>query len=159
MTCSPLVRSTLGLPADNAVTFADFLRTVHSGDRDRIEQALKDAMTTGALYQVEYRCVWPDATVHWINARGQAFAGGEGGSLMMLGVILDITERKKAEEHLQLLMREVNHRAKNMLTLVQAIARQTAASNAADFVARFSERGGASTPAISRTHSSRRSQT
>ncbi len=140
MTCSPLVRSTLGLPAEGAVKFSDYLRTVHPGDRSRIEEALTDAISTGALYQVEYRCVWPDGSVHWINARGQAFASGEGSPFIMLGITLDITERKKAEDHLQLLMREVNHRAKNMLTLVQAIARQTAASNAADFVARFSER-------------------
>ena len=44
------------------------------------------------------------------------------------GAFLDITERKRAEDQVRLLMREVNHRSKNMLTLVQAVARQTAAS-------------------------------
>jgi PAS domain S-box-containing protein len=52
----------------------------------------------------------------------------------------DITERKAHEEHVQLLTREVNHRAKNMLSVVGAIARQTAAQNPEDFVERFSER-------------------
>ena len=49
----------------------------------------------------------------------------------------DITERKRQEEQISLLMREVNHRSKNILTLVQAIARQTAASRPADFSAPF----------------------
>ena len=52
----------------------------------------------------------------------------------------DISERKLAEERERLLMGEVNHRAKNMLTLVQVIARQTAASDATTFVQRFEER-------------------
>jgi PAS domain S-box-containing protein len=52
----------------------------------------------------------------------------------------DVTERKAREEHIQLLMREVNHRAKNMLSVVDAIARQTASKNPDDFVERFSER-------------------
>ncbi|NVD28029.1 MEKHLA domain-containing protein [Parasphingorhabdus flavimaris] len=52
----------------------------------------------------------------------------------------DISERKRAEERERLLMGEVNHRAKNMLTLVQVIARQTAANDAMTFVQRFEER-------------------
>jgi PAS domain S-box-containing protein len=52
----------------------------------------------------------------------------------------DITERKQHEEREHLLMREMNHRAKNMLGLVQAIARRTATRDPEDFIQRFSER-------------------
>jgi PAS domain S-box-containing protein len=52
----------------------------------------------------------------------------------------DITERKAHEEYVHLLMREVNHRAKNTLSVVSAIALQTATKNPEDFVERFSER-------------------
>jgi two-component sensor histidine kinase len=52
----------------------------------------------------------------------------------------DISERRKREAQVQLLLREVNHRAKNMLSLVQAVARQTLAANPNDFMVRFSER-------------------
>ena len=55
-------------------------------------------------------------------------------------VTLDITQRKRDEQRIALLMQEVNHRAKNMLSLVQAIARQTAAGSPNDFVDRFAER-------------------
>lgn len=52
----------------------------------------------------------------------------------------DLSERQAYEEKIQYLMREVNHRAKNMLTLVDAVARQTAAAAPEDFLGRFSER-------------------
>ncbi len=63
-----------------------------------------------------------------------------GGQKYFNAIVRDITERKRHEEHAQLLMGEVNHRAKNMLAVVQSIARQTAATGPDDFVARFSER-------------------
>jgi PAS domain S-box-containing protein len=55
-------------------------------------------------------------------------------------IVRDITGRRRVEEQVRLLMREVNHRAKNMLSLVQVIARQTAAREPEDFVRRFTER-------------------
>ena len=55
-------------------------------------------------------------------------------------VFTDITERKMHEEQIDLLMAEVNHRSKNMLTVVQAIARQTASTNPDEFIERFSDR-------------------
>jgi two-component sensor histidine kinase len=56
------------------------------------------------------------------------------------GTAQDITERKEREEKEHLLMREINHRAKNMLSVVASIAHQTASRNPDDFVERFSER-------------------
>jgi PAS domain S-box-containing protein len=55
-------------------------------------------------------------------------------------VAQDVTERRAHEQQVQLLLREVNHRAKNMLSLVHAIARQTASREPEDFIGRFSER-------------------
>ena len=58
-----------------------------------------------------------------------------------VGAFLDITERKQQEEHNKLLMAEVNHRSKNLLAVVQAVAQQTArAGDPATFVERLSER-------------------
>jgi len=56
------------------------------------------------------------------------------------GTVQDITERKEREEKEHLLMREINHRAKNMLSVVDAIAHQTATRSPEDFIERFSER-------------------
>ncbi len=55
-------------------------------------------------------------------------------------IVRDIRARKQAEETLRLLMREADHRVKNLLSLVQAIARQTAIGATGDFIGRFTER-------------------
>jgi PAS domain S-box-containing protein len=59
---------------------------------------------------------------------------------LVLAVVRDITERKRAEMHAQMLMREVNHRSKNILSVVQAMAQRTVASSPQDFISRFGER-------------------
>jgi PAS domain S-box-containing protein len=59
---------------------------------------------------------------------------------LVLAVVRDITERKRAETHLQLLMREVDHRAKNILSVVQAIAQRAVASSYQEFISQFRER-------------------
>jgi PAS domain S-box-containing protein len=65
---------------------------------------------------------------------------GDGKAVGASLIAQDITERKRSEEREHLLMREVNHRAKNMLSVVDAIARQTATRDPEHFVDRFSER-------------------
>jgi len=62
------------------------------------------------------------------------------GRRLFVSMAHDATEQKAHEEQIGLLMREVSHRAKNMLSLVQAIARQTAAREPEDFIGRFTER-------------------
>jgi PAS domain S-box-containing protein len=63
---------------------------------------------------------------------------GKPASIIVL--LTDMTEHRRHEEQINLLLREVNHRSKNMLTLVQAVARQTVASDPGDFLERFGER-------------------
>jgi PAS domain S-box-containing protein len=59
---------------------------------------------------------------------------------VVLAVVRDITERKRAEAHLHLLTREANHRVKNILSVVQAMAGQTKANSYEEFLSKFSER-------------------
>jgi PAS domain S-box-containing protein len=78
------------------------------------------------------------AEVHWLAYFEDVRHDQEGTSI--IGTVADITERKEREEKEQLLMREINHRAKNMLSVVHSIAQQTATKNPEDFVKSFSER-------------------
>jgi two-component sensor histidine kinase len=64
----------------------------------------------------------------------------EGDVVGVVMVMFDITDRKRSEEHIRLLLSEVNHRSKNMLSVVLAIARQTKAPSREEFVQRFSDR-------------------
>ena len=64
----------------------------------------------------------------------------DGSVVGVVAAVFDITDRKQAEEHIRLLLSEVNHRSKNMLSVVAAIARQTKAPSQEEFVKRFSDR-------------------
>ena len=64
----------------------------------------------------------------------------DGDVVGVVAVVFDITDRKQAEEHIRLLLSEVNHRSKNMLSVVSAIARQTKAPTQEEFAHRFSDR-------------------
>ena len=82
----------------------------------------------------------PDGSVRIFLSTKTPWLGEDGRLLGTLGIAVDITERKRQEEQISLLMREVNHRSRNILTVVQAIARQTVVSEPADFLRRFDER-------------------
>jgi PAS domain S-box-containing protein len=91
----------------------------------------------------EFRIQRIDGDVRWVEVYGMATFEGAGAAryaVVMVGTAADITERKCAEEHQLLLMRELNHRTKNLLSVVQSIANQTASSSPTDFVERFSHR-------------------
>jgi PAS domain S-box-containing protein len=91
----------------------------------------------------EYRIQRGDGEIRWVEVYGMASFEGAGAAryaALMVGTAADITERKHAEESQLLLVRELNHRTKNLLSVVQSIANQTAASSPRDFVERFAQR-------------------
>ncbi len=91
-------------------------------------------------FEIASRYLNKDGKTIWVHKRVSLLRDGAGKPTSIIALVTDITERKRHEEQIGLLLREVNHRAKNMLALVQAIARQTVANNPGDFVERFGER-------------------
>lgn len=80
-------------------------------------------------FAAEYRIVRPDGAVLWLAGRGQVVARTPGGKAQrMVNIVSDITERKQTEDHVQFLMREISHRSKNLMAVIQSIARRTARS-------------------------------
>jgi PAS domain S-box-containing protein len=133
-------KALFGMQANSAVTFEMFLAAIHPEDRVRVDAAVSAAIREGADYDDEMRSVWPDGSLHWIASKGRVYYEDREPS-RMVGVAFDITSRKQAEEQMSYALREVDHRAKNLLSLVQAIARQTARSETpGEFVELFSER-------------------
>ncbi len=91
----------------------------------------------------EYRVQRRDGQVRWVEVGWFVYFHGDQrkrGTASVVGTVHDITERKGREEREHLLMSEINHRAKNMLSVVDAIAHQTVTRNPEDFIERFSER-------------------
>jgi PAS domain S-box-containing protein len=96
-------------------------------DRDHVERAFREAAERGADLHTECRIRRADTgEVRWIEIRGQPLHDAEGRQVRLLGVVADITDRKRAEERRALLVNELNHRVKNTLAIVQSIAVQTA---------------------------------
>jgi PAS domain S-box-containing protein len=114
----------------------DLLASIHPEDRERHRGAM-EAMAAGGDLDLECRVVAPDG-IRWIHVRGQAVGGG-GRPRRFVGVSLDVTGRKRAEERQRLLLAELNHRVKNTLATVQSIAQQTLrhAASAEDFAEAF----------------------
>jgi PAS domain S-box-containing protein len=131
--------------ARNEAPISEIMRRVHPDDVERVSAALEatldpvDPKRTGT----EFRLLRGDGEVRWAETLGLAYFEGTGWerrAVSLVGTVQDITDRKEREEKEHLLMHEVNHRAKNMLSVVHAIAHQTASKTPDDFVERFSER-------------------
>ena len=113
----------------------------HPDESWRNRELLQDlAAGPAAVLDLDRRYVRKDRTTVWTRTTVNVVRDDAGRPLRNTAVILDITDRKEREEREHLLVREINHRAKNMLSIVQSIAQQTAARNPRDFLARFSER-------------------
>ena len=73
---------------------------VHPDDRDKIKAAMTRTIEQGALYEPEFRSVWPDGSVHYVTSRGNLICDDGGRPARIMGIIWDITERKQAEERI-----------------------------------------------------------
>lgn len=91
-------------------------------------------------FAMEKRYVRKDGSIVWANLNVRCVRDSTGAIAYFVSVVEDISARKQAQDRVQLLVAEVNHRAKNMLAVVQAIARQTARAGLSTFVDRFSRR-------------------
>ncbi len=78
-------------------TFEEFISRVHADDRERVVQEIADVRDSEVDLMFEHRVVWPDGTVHWLEARGRSTRDGNGTFVGMVGVGIDIDERKQLE--------------------------------------------------------------
>lgn len=74
---------------------------LHPEDRDRVERQFNDALQSRLDYESEYRVLHPDGSVHWLMGRGKTIYDESGQPVRSLGVMLDISDRKRAEEALR----------------------------------------------------------
>jgi PAS domain S-box-containing protein len=79
-------------------TFDAFLECVHPDDRPHVTSVVSRTVEQGGDYDIEFRIVWPDGTVHWIQGLGHTFAGADGRPERLVGLAIDITQRKQADE-------------------------------------------------------------
>jgi PAS domain S-box-containing protein len=81
--------------------YETFDARLHPDDREKLNQAVERSLTQRVPYQYEYRVVWADGSIHWIEGRGQAFYDEAGQPVRMTGTVMAIDDRKLADAALQ----------------------------------------------------------
>jgi PAS domain S-box-containing protein len=124
----PRVNAMFGLAPDAVATMDDFYAGLHPEDRDATAEAFGSATDPKrrAIYDVEYRTIGrDDGLIRWVAAKGRGIFDERNECVRVIGTAIDISARKRAEQHQRLLIDELSHRSKNLLAIVQAVAQQS----------------------------------
>jgi PAS domain S-box-containing protein len=117
-----------GVEPDGFPVTPESMKTrVHPEDWPKLRMAFERLINEGQTNQLEFRVRRPDGKTRWCVGSAAATIDDSNAVTRISGVTFDITDRKEAEERQTLLAREVDHRAKNALALVQSILRLTRA--------------------------------
>ena len=93
---TPRTRELFHFAPDEELNYESFFKVIHPEDRERVNQAVQQALQSGENLLIDYRIVLPDGRVRWMVARGQRYLKSTGEPDRMMGVSLDVTERKQA---------------------------------------------------------------
>jgi PAS domain S-box-containing protein len=107
---SATCKANFGRAADDTFTYDDLIASIHPDDRADIVRSIKQSLASGSDYDVEYRCVWPDASLHWVQVRGRPTYDAQHKPIRITGVSQEVTERKHAEAALRDLAGELERR-------------------------------------------------
>ena len=113
----------LGIRPEKPMRARKFFSSVHSADRKVTIGRLRNALATGKEYDGLFRAA---KSGRWLLGRGRVHEwDAEGRPTVFLGINVDVTDGQLASERTRLLLRELNHRVKNTLAMLQSLARQT----------------------------------
>jgi len=95
------VRENFGIKASDAEGSREeeFFEAIHPDDLDKVMAANQQALGEAEDYNVDFRVIWPDGSVHWLNSRANIIVGDDGKPTRMVGACADITQRKRLEAH------------------------------------------------------------
>jgi len=124
VTHSPRLNELCGFPRDAQPSLSEFQDRYAPGEIERISALAAEIEARGETrMETELHLVWPDGTSKWVRLRALQAPGSDGNRV--IGVLYDITERKHVEERTELIARELRHRLKNTLAVLQSIASQS----------------------------------
>jgi PAS domain S-box-containing protein len=133
-----------GVDPSTFVPTVDSVRPlIGPGDFELLERAFRKLSKNANTFQTEFRVLRPNGDVRWCTGTAIANFDERGRLIWLSGVTADITERKRAEERQILLAEEVDHRARNVVAVVQSIMRLTRADTIDDFIGALDGRIGA----------------
>lgn len=113
---SATCRGVFGRGPEDAFTYDDLLAAIHPDDVEKMKSAVRATIETGGDYEIEYRTIWLDGSIHWAEIRAQLYRNRSGKAIKLVGVSADITDRISADEQ----QRKLNE------TLEERVAERTA---------------------------------
>src|SRR6478736_4023595 len=133
-----------GVDPSTFVPTVDSVRPlIGPGDFELLERAFRKLSKNANTFQTEFRVLRPNGDVRWCTGTAIANFDERGRLIWLSGVTADITDRKRAEERQILLAEEVDHRARNVVAVVQSIMRLTRADTIDDYIGALDGRIGA----------------
>ncbi|WNG14716.1 PAS domain-containing protein [Cystobacter fuscus] len=119
-----------GLPPGRTVqSIEDFLSLLHPEERDEARRRSEACAREGADFDMDFRVVWPDERLHWLNCKGKTFVDAGGRPLYMTGACVDITVQKQQEaearqlaEFERQILGIVSHDLRNPLSVIRISA-------------------------------------
>jgi PAS domain S-box-containing protein len=121
-------------PQDFKITVENIRALIHPEDWKPLTEVAREMSKGARTQQIEFRVVRPNGEVRWCIGTAAASVDDKGDLARINGVTIDITDRKEADERQVLLAREVDHRARNTLAVIQSIIRLTRAKSVDDYV-------------------------
>jgi two-component sensor histidine kinase len=130
------------LPSDVPTALQVFFAHVHPDDMARVATKSRHSTAKPGFSEDKFRVVDASGATRWVSTHSETFADVSGTPTRMLVTILDVTRATQQEEHINFLLREVSHRSKNLLAVIQAMATQTGRTSPdyPAFQSRFSQR-------------------
>src|SRR5579862_9723536 len=82
------------------ITMGAFMELIHPDDREATARKVSQVDGTGLAFVAEFRRLWPDGSLHWLESKGYVVRDGDGRAIRAVGVTSDITDRRRAESEL-----------------------------------------------------------
>lgn len=123
VSCNEAMLRMFDLPQAKVMRARDIFSAIHPDDRRKTFAQFRAAMAEGKEYDGRFRIA---STGRWLLGRGRVHERDVGGKArLFLGVNIDVTDEQGSSQRTRLLLRELNHRVKNTLAMLQSLARQT----------------------------------
>ena len=110
-----------GRARDENFSYDDLLSAIHPDDRQRMAERVAASLENAQNYEIEYRNVWKDGSIHWVDVRGRAIQNADGAVTQLVGVSSDITARKNAEAERERLVDELAQRQSELSQLAESL--------------------------------------
>jgi signal transduction histidine kinase/CheY-like chemotaxis protein len=136
---SDTCRGFFGRQPGQPFSYQDLLAAVHPDDAARRLEVVDQAIRTSKDYSIEYRNIWPDGSVHWVEVRARAVRRPDGSLKSLVGVCSDITARKAAEIERENLLKQLAAE-RTALTELTATLEQRVEQRTADLLKEISAR-------------------